>query len=177
MRYCNILDMLNLLNSMYFVPSYEIFLQIFSNLPKSGLNIKHLILSEDWNPVIDFFTFEKLQWLFFFILSPIWLTIKSIVTILYRIHGVTKDWPWFLIKFAIFELVLVTTDIGSDLVQGIRLSLDDDPFWGSFTLAFILFPMLGSLLIHCFKKLLSIEEDPSSSSVMKFMVSIYSVNY
>ena len=158
---------------MYFFLFIKYFLQIFNNLPKSGLNVKHLILSEDWSPVIDFFTFEKLQWLFFFALSPIWLTIKCIATILCSIHTFTKDWPWFLIKFAIFELVLVTTDIGSDLVQGIRLSLDDDPFWGSFTLAFILFPMLGSFLIHCFKKLFSNEEDPISSSVVKFMVSNY----
>ena len=87
------------------------------------LSVKNLILSEDWSSVGDFYAIEKFEWLFLFLLSPMWLVVKAFATIGINIHKLIKDWPWFFIRFAVFELVLVTTDIGSDTWQGIKLSL------------------------------------------------------
>ena len=80
-----------------------------------------LAFSAEWRPVVEFFDQESLQWLVLFFLSPIWLSVKIFATIGHWIYGKVKDWPWFLIRFAIFELVLVTIDIGSDTGQGYRL--------------------------------------------------------
>ena len=81
-----------------------------------------LAFSDNWDPgVINFFSPKNLQWLVLFFLSPVWLLVKVFATIGLWIHGKVKDWPWFFIKFALFELVLVSTDIGSDTAQGIRL--------------------------------------------------------
>ena len=84
---------------------------------------KKLILSRDWHPVGEFFSLQHLKLLMLFFLSPIWILIKFLATFGLWIYDKVKDWPWFFIKFFVFELVLVTTDIGSDTLQGIRLSL------------------------------------------------------
>ena len=85
-------------------------------------NIKDLILSEDWTLVLKFYAIERIKWMVLFLLSPIWLCIKVVATLTIKVYTISKDWPWFLIRFAISELFLVTIDIGSDTMQGIKLT-------------------------------------------------------
>ena len=84
---------------------------------------KELILTDKWDPVDKFFGAKYLEWLVFFFLSPIWILVKVFVTFGLWIYRQVKHWPWFFIRFIIFELVLVTTDVGSDTAQGIRLMM------------------------------------------------------
>ena len=86
-------------------------------------SVKKLVLSDDWSSVAKFYTIDNFLWMILFFLSPFWIVVKVIATIGIKIYNLIKDWPWFFIRFAIFELVLVSTDIGSDTWQGIRLSL------------------------------------------------------
>ena len=82
---------------------------------------KRIALTDKWDPVVEFFGAEHLRWLVFFFLSPIWLLIKVFVTFGLWILRQVEHWPWFFIQFFLFELVMVTTDVGADVVQGFRL--------------------------------------------------------
>ena len=90
---------------------------------QNHVDIKDLIFSEDWISVVDFYSIERLKWMGLFLLSPIWIVVKLGFILVNKVYNSVKDWPWFFIKFAISELVLVTVDIGSDTMQGIKLTL------------------------------------------------------
>ena len=84
-----------------------------------SLDIKKLILSEEWNLVEDIFTLELFKWLLLLLFSPVWLAIKVLVTLIFKLWERVKNWPVFYIKFVLFDLILVTSDIATDVVQGI----------------------------------------------------------
>ena len=86
---------------------------------QNHVDIKDLIFSEDWISVVDFYSIERLKWLGLFLLSPVWMLVKIGFVLINKVYNRVKDWPWFFIKFAISELVL---DIGSDTMQGIKLT-------------------------------------------------------
>lgn len=96
---------------------------LHTNMSKEGFFSygKLIALTDKWGPVVEFFGTEHIQWLMFFVLSPIWLLVKVFVTFGFWIHRQVEHWPWFFIQFFIFELVIVTMDVGADTVQGFRL--------------------------------------------------------